>query len=296
MTAPSGPVVTGIHIHPVKSCRRIEVDSAVVDEYGLHGDREWQIQGPVGQMMTQRKFPAMARIQPVPLPGGLRLQYDGLPDLDVARPASADGEGKTMTGRVPLGDAGDEAADWLQRALSIECRLTAVTVGYERRVLIGGDDVFGQQASLVDAAPIHLVSAASHRFLVQDALEPFPVERFRPNLVVDGCDPWVEDTWRQVSIGEARIRVALPWPRCVMPQVDQDTGERHREPAVVLKRLRWCSEAPDLAEALQALVTGTTLFGVAGSIAPAGAVITRGTPVDVLETGDALLAPPPGRG
>jgi uncharacterized protein YcbX len=286
------PVVTGIHIHPVKSCRRIELDRAVVDEYGIDGDREWQIQGPARQMMTQRKFPDMARIQPVPVPGGLRLQCDGMPDLEVQRPTVASGQGKTMTGLVPLGDAGDEAAAWLERVLSIECRLTAIAWGYERRVLIGGDDVFGQQASLVDAAPIHLVSAASHRFLLQDAVETFPIERFRPNLVVDGCEPWVEDTWRELSIGDARIRVALPWPRCAMPQVDQDTGQRHREPAVVLKRHRWCTEAPDLPEGLHALFTATTLFGVAGSVEPAGAVITVGTPVEVLETGPALLAPP----
>jgi uncharacterized protein YcbX len=294
MTDDSGPVVTGIFIHPVKSCRRIELDVAVVDDYGLEGDRRWQVQGPAGQMMTQRKFPDMARIQPLPVPGGLRLHCDGMPDIEVQQPEVANISGKTMTGLVPVADAGDEAARWLARVLSIECRLTAIATGYERRVLIGGDEVFGQQASLVDAAPVHIVTAASHRFLLQHAVEPFPIERFRPNLVVDGCEAWAEDTWRELSIGDARVRVALPWPRCVMPQVDQDTGQRHREPAVVLKRHRWCSAAPGVSGELQALLTSTTLFGVAASVGPTGTVITKGTPVDVLKTGPALLAPPVG--
>ena len=288
----NGPIVTGIYLHPVKSCRRVAVDHAVVSRYGLEGDREWQVQGPAGQLMTQRKFPALARVQPVPIPGGLRLQADGMPDLDVERPVAVNSAGNTMTGRVAVADAGDEAAAWLEQVLSIGCRLTTIASGYERRALIGGDDPFGQDVSFVDAAPLHLVSAASHRFLLAHAAEPFPIERFRPNLIVDGCEPWAEDTWRSLSIGDARIRVVLPWPRCTVPQVDQDSGQRRREPAVVLKRLRWCSDASSLAESLQPLIAGNALFGVAASIGPTGATITRGAPVDVLATGEPLLAAP----
>jgi uncharacterized protein YcbX len=139
------PVVAGISIHPVKSCRRVEVEHAVVSQYGLAGDREWQVQGPAGQLMTQRKFPAMARVQPVPVDGGLRLQCDGLPDLDVQRPDTVNTHGKTATGGVSVADAGDEAASWLERALDIECRLTTIAEGYERHPLIGDHDLFGQQ-------------------------------------------------------------------------------------------------------------------------------------------------------
>jgi len=286
------PVVTGIYIHPVKSCRRVEVDHAVVSQYGLEGDREWQVQGPVGQFMTQRKFPALARVQPALVSGGLRLQCDGLPDLEVERPAAVNSHGKTATGSVPVADAGDEAAAWLERVLSIECRLTSIASGYERHPLIGGDDVFGQQVTFVDAAPVHLVSASSYRFLLEHAAEPFPIERFRPNLVVDGSGAWEEDTWQALSIADAELRVSLPWPRCTVPQVDQDTGERHREPAVVLKRFRWCSDASTLPAPVQPLIAGNALFGIAASIAPLGAVISRGAAVEVLATGTPLLAAP----
>jgi uncharacterized protein YcbX len=288
----SRPFVAGIYLHPVKSCRRVEVDHARVSEYGLLGDREWQVQGPAGQLMTQRKFPAMARVQPQPIPGGLRLMCDGMPDLDVPRPGAVDTEGNTMTGRVRVADAGDEAAAWLTRVLSIACRLASIGAGYERRPLIGDVDPFAQQVTFVDAAPIHLVSAASYRFLLDDAGEPFPIERFRPNLVVDGCQAWEEDTWRSLSIGAAELRVVLPWPRCAVPQVDQDTGERRREPAVVLKRHRWCTDASSLPAAVQPVIAGNALFGVAASISPPGATITRGGPVDVHATGVPLIDPP----
>ena len=86
--------------------------------------------------------------------------------------------------------------------------------------------------------------------------------------------------------------MSLPWPRCTVPQVDQDTGERHREPAVVLKRFRWCSDAPSLPAPVQPLIVGNALFGIAASIAPAGAVISRGAAVGVLATDTPLLAAP----
>jgi uncharacterized protein len=292
MVGPRHPFVANIYLHPVKSCRRLEVDQAVVSQYGLLGDREWQVQGPTGQLMTQRKFPAMARVQPEPIPGGLRLMCDGMPDLEVQRPAGVDSEGNTMTGRVPVADAGDEAASWFERVLSIGCRLTTIGAGYERRPLIGGADPFAQQVAFVDAAPVHLINAASYRFLLDDAREPFPIERFRPNVVVDGGEPWEEDTWRSVSIGAVDLRVVMPWPRCAMPQIDQDTGERHREPAVVLKRHRWCTDASSFPPPLQPVIAGNALFGVAASITPAGATITRGDAVDVLATGAPLLDPP----
>ena len=267
------------------------MDHALVGRYGLQGDREWQVQGPDGQMMNQRRFPALARVQPIPLPGGLRLACDGMPDLEVERPHEVDRDGKTFFGRVRLADAGDEAASWFERVLRIPCRLTAIASGYRRRVIVG-DDLFGQEVSLADAAPVHLVNAASHRFLLQHAAEPFGIEPFRPNLVIDGCDPWEEDTWRLVSVGNADVHVVMPWPRCAVPQVDQDTGRRRREPAIVLKRFRWCSEAGSLPEDLREIVAGNALFGVGGSIAPEGAVITLGEPVEVLAAGEALLRVP----
>lgn len=286
------PFVAAMYIHPVKSCRRVEVDHVVVSQYGVAGDREWQIQGPAAQLMTQRKFPEMARVQPTPMEGGLRLACDGLPDLEVRRPTEMNSRGKTMTGGVGVADAGDEAAAWLERALSVECRLTCIAPGYERRPLFGDEDVFGQDVTFVDAAPVHLVSASSYRYLLEHAAESFPIERFRPNLVVEGSEPWVEDTWQTLAIGDAELRVELPWPRCTMPQVDQDTGQRHNEPAVVLKRFRWCSEAPTLPEAVQSVMAGNALFGIAASIAPVDATITRGATVEVLATRTPLIAAP----
>lgn len=285
------PTVTEIHLHPVKSCRGHRVDSAVVSRYGLQGDREWQVQGPEGQMMNQRKFPGLARVRPVPTPSGLRLEHVDMPALDVRRPDEVNGDGKTLFGRVAVADAGDQAAAWFEQILGIRCRLTAIASGYQRRVVVG-EDLFGQEVSLADAAPVHVVNAASFRFLLEHAAEPFEIERFRPNVVVDGFGSWEEDTWRLVSTATVEVDVVLPWPRCAIPQVDQQTGLRHREPAIVLKRYRWCSDAPSVPEAVRPLIAGNALFGVGASIRPEGAVIAVGDPVQVKATREPLVVVP----
>jgi uncharacterized protein YcbX len=287
------PTIGQIDIYPVKSCRPHRVESAVVSRYGLQGDREWQVQAPDGQGVAQTQFPQLARLCAVPISDGLRLEYEGMPDLEVARPDRVDCEGDTyFSGHVPLADAGEEAADWLEQILGAPCRLTAMGQGYQRRILLGDDlrgvgqdclerDVFGQDVSLVDLAPIHIVNAASHRFLLERAAEPFEIERFRANVVVDGFEPWDEDTWHRISTGAVDIDVVMPWPRCAIPQIDQRTGLRHREPAVVLKRYRWCRETPSTSEFVRELLVGNALFGVGASVRPEGSIIAVGDPLEV---------------
>jgi uncharacterized protein YcbX len=285
------PAVSSLHVYPVKGCRAVDLDRAVVGPYGLVGDREWQVIDEDGRFLTQRRHPQLVRVAPALAECGIRLRAEGHADLEVVRPRVADRRAQTFSGEVQVGDAGDAAAAWLQRVVGVPCRLTAIAPGYSRR-LPEAFDVFGQEVSLSDAAPVLVASDSSHRFLVERAAEPFGIDRFRPNVVVRGSAPWEEDTWHVFTVGGSTMRAGLPWPRCTVPQVDQRTGERHREPAVVLKEHRWCAEAPELSDAVQALVCGNALFGVGCSAAPEGAVVAVGDRVDVLERGDPVLAAP----
>jgi uncharacterized protein YcbX len=111
-------------------------------------------------------------------------------------------------------------------------------------------------------------------------------------VTVDTGVAWVEDTWRDFTIGGARLGLGLAWPRCTVPQVDQVDGSRHREPAKVLKRHRWCSEAASVDEALRPLFEGNALFGIGCSVQPTDAVIAVGDDVDVHETGTPIIPAP----
>jgi uncharacterized protein len=283
--------VTALHLHPIKGCHRIEVDQAIVSPLGLAGDREWQVvRDPLGgeqPFLTQRTAPQLTRVHPTLTEAGIVLRADGMPDLAVDRPAVADTTTIHYSGESLAADAGDDAAAWFGEIVGEPVRLVGVAPGYER-------DVFGAfrtHAAFTDAAPLLVANDASHAFLAERAVEPFGPERWRANVWVDGAEPWVEDTWRVVHVGPSRavVTLVIPWPRCAVPQVDQEDGTRHREPAIVLKQHRWCREIPEGLTPLATMLPGNALFGMAGAIEPAGATIAVGDEVVVVETGRALI-------
>jgi uncharacterized protein YcbX len=70
-----------------------------------------------------------------------------------------------------------------------------------------------------------------------------PMNRFRPNIVVEGSIPYAEDGWKDVRVGEALIRGAKPCGRCEVTTTDQATGERRGpEPLATLGTYRSSDE------------------------------------------------------
>jgi uncharacterized protein YcbX len=64
------------------------------------------------------------------------------------------------------------------------------------------------------------------------------MNRFRPNLVIAGTEPWAEDDWKRIAVGEVTFRVAKMCGRCVVTTTDQQTAERGKEPLRTLGRHR----------------------------------------------------------
>lgn len=282
-------VLTAIHLHPVKSCRRIEVAEATVAAGGLAGDRMWQLVSDDGKVVTQRRYPVLALVQPALVAGGMRLTGPGGVAVEVADPAAPDRVVRALLGdEVPVADAGDEAAQWFSAVVGVGCRLVGLCDDGARRIPI----VAGSAVSLADATPVLVANEASRRDLEARATEPFGMDRFRANLVVDGAAPWAEDTWREFTIGAAQLQGLVPMPRCAMPQVDQDTAERHKEPALAMKAHRWCVAAPSLPEGWQPFFNGQPLFGLGATIGPVGTVVRVGDEVTVASVSAPLIPAP----
>jgi uncharacterized protein YcbX len=278
--------VTSLRVHPIKACHGFEVERVAIGDLGIVGDREWQLMdAETRAFITQRTHPELALVHPEPVDDGVLLHAEGRPDLHVRRPASLDTTTTTFTGEVAVGDGGDDAAAWFSELLGASVRLVGMAPGYERPV----PGLFEGQVGLGDAAPIVVVNEASHRFLVERAKEPFGLDRWRTGVVVDAGEPWVEDTWQRIRVGPVTMRFVIPWPRCAVPQVDQDTGARHKEPAVVLKAHRWCRELPHGNPLEQLMLPGNALFGMAADIETRGVDIAVGDDVEVLAAGEALL-------
>ena len=284
--------LASIFVHPIKSCRAVELRAATVSAIGLAGDRLWQVVDGNQRGMTQRQHPILATVQPTLTDdGGVQVRAPGREPLDVALPTHPVTTRSHFGLPVPGLDAGEEAAEWFSSLLGAPSRLVRMANPDGWR-LPDDLDVFGQAAPFTDAAPILVTATASLEHLRAHASEPFGMDRFRPNLVVAGSTPWAEDTWTDLRVGEATVRVVTPWPRCAIPQIDQLTGDRRREPARVLRDLRWCTSAPHVAAAWQPILEGNALFGVACSIGPVGADIAKGDSVVVGDRRPPLLAAP----
>jgi uncharacterized protein len=272
--------LAAIHIYPIKACRRIDLVEIQVSSTGLQGDREWQVVTDQGESVTQSRHRVLATVQPEPLAGALRISAPNHGEIEVA--SCSDDYADSGP------DAGEEAASFFSELLGVPSRLMSIL----GRAGVGAPPATSRRASLVGLAPVLVTNAASLRDLRRRTSKPFGMARFRPNLVLETEDPWAEDTWIEFSIGAAQLVGTIPWPRCSVAQIDQDTAERSTEPARVLRAHRWCDEAKGYPSGLRTALEGSTLFGLGSTIGPVGERMRIGDALAVRRTTEPLLAPP----
>ncbi|MFG2129331.1 MOSC domain-containing protein [Streptomyces sp. NPDC048751] len=241
------PQLLSIHVHPVKAFRGLAPREAVVEPWGLAGDRRWALIDDGGKVVTQRQQPRLAPAAAELLPGGgLRLSAPGLEPLtvDVPRPTGTTTV-EIFRDKVEGVLADDAAHAWCSAYLGADVRLVHMDDPATCRAVDPDYALPGETVSFADGYPLLLTTTAS-----LDALNsliaqgdhagegPLPMNRFRPNVVVSGTEAWAEDGWSRVSIGEVAFRVAKMCGRCVVTTTDQGTAERGKEPLRTLGRHR----------------------------------------------------------
>lgn len=240
-------VVQSIHVHPVKALRGISPRTAVVEPWGLAGDRRWTLIDDGGKVVTQRESPRLALAAAEPLAGGgIRLSAPGRPPLTVEVPEPSGtvlvDVFRTKVEAVPAAAA---AHAWCSAYLGTEVRLVHMDDPAVRRPVDPEYALPGETVSFADGFPLLVTTAASLEALNSAIADgphahegPLPMNRFRPNLVVAGTEPWAEDDWVQISVGDVVFRATKPSARCVVTTTDQDTAARGREPLFTLARHR----------------------------------------------------------
>ncbi|WP_417702963.1 MOSC domain-containing protein [Pseudomonas sp.] len=237
------PSLSGLYRYPLKSGRGEVLQRSAVDGLGLQGDRRWMlVDADNGRFITQRLLPQMSQLSALyDARGGLTLSAPGRNELCVALPdPEQDLRGVIVwrdSLRVP--DAGDEAAAWLSDLLGKPCRLVQVPEERTRQV----DTAYaqpGDRVAFADGFPLLLIGQASLDDLSLRVGQPLSMLRFRPNLVVTGSEPYAEDSWKRIRIGEVEFEVAKGCSRCILTTIDPQTGERsvQREPLATLKTYR----------------------------------------------------------
>jgi uncharacterized protein YcbX len=192
---------------------------------GLRYDRRWMLVAPAGKFITQRTHPQMILIQPQLADGVLTLTRQGMPDHQVAAVStdSAPLQVEIWNDRVNALPVSEETDAWLTQAIDAPCRLVYIADDEIRQC----DPEYADErdhTGFADGFPLLLISQASLDDLNGRLQQPLPMKRFRPNLVVSGCDPYAEDGWRKICIGDVTLRVVKPCSRCVITTVDPETG------------------------------------------------------------------------
>ncbi|GAA3997938.1 MOSC domain-containing protein [Streptomyces marokkonensis] len=229
-----------IHIHPVKASRSLSLREAVVEPWGLAGDRRWMLIDDGGKVVTQRRQPRLALAAAELLPGGgVRLSAPGREPLTVSVPREVGTVvAQVFRDKVEVLPAQDPAAHaWCSAFLGTDVRLVYLDDPATRRPADPRYALPGETVSFADGFPLLLVTTASLDALNSLVAEgehadegPLPMNRFRPNVVVSGTEPWAEDGWSRVAVGEVSFRVVKPCGRCVVTTTDQGTAWRGREP------------------------------------------------------------------
>lgn len=231
--------VTYLFVYPIKSLRGISQEVAPVTPFGLRHDRRFMLVRPDGTFITQRLYPELTVFD-------VEMSADRVvvthPDRSsICIPVRGEGVANirasvwddSVDAFVGFPEADSFFSDHMREPLRLAWmpetthRQTDLTYSQE-----------GDRVSFADGYPILLVGQASMDDLNTRLEIPLPVNRFRPNIVVEGCDPWSEESWTHVEMPGAALRLVKKCDRCVVTTTDQRSGERLKEPLATLATFR----------------------------------------------------------
>lgn len=233
------PFLSEIYIYPVKSFSGIKVDSWEVKAKGLHYDRKWMVVDRKNKFVTQRQLPRMALIKTALVHDSLILTAPSMGEITIPLNQSP-GEKMDATiwrDQCPAYPVSKETDQWVSEFLQTDCRLVYQSDETIRTV----DPDYANSNDYVtftDGFPFLIISENSLSELNQKMELDLPMTRFRPNLVISGCEGYSEDFWRNISVGNIKFRLPKPCSRCSIPTIDIKTAEFNKEPLKTLNRLR----------------------------------------------------------
>ncbi|MEO6354000.1 MAG: MOSC N-terminal beta barrel domain-containing protein [Oxalobacteraceae bacterium] len=276
--------LTELHFYPIKSCAGIALQQATLTPAGLMHDliydREWMVVDAHGNFMTQREHPAMARITPRIQGDCLKLRAPGMLELEIPLDLPDPEHAQTLEVRVwddtlIAYDCDALTAHWFSQVLDVQCRLVRFHPHASRVTNSRWTAHADVPALFSDGYPFLLISQASlddlNQKLAAQGRTPLPMNRFRPNLVIDGITAFEEDFIESLRIGAAALKPVKPCARCPIPAVDQITGIVGDDPLDILRSYR-----------ANPKVDGGITFGMNVILLPGQAQVVRiGQEVDI---------------
>ena len=235
--------VHSLHTYPLKGAGGTVHDRVAVALEGLADDRRWMIVDADGTFVSQREVAKLALLRVVGEEGGIRLRVPAAQEMFVRKPDGARRLPVTIwSDMVEAALCTGEVNALLSRWLGQDVRLVFFDDGAGRSVSrdwVDRDTPVG----FADGFPLLVTNTASlaelNRRMVETGGEAVPMDRFRPNLVIEGAEPFAEDGWQSVAIAGVVYDFVNPCARCIVTTIDQESGTRTgKEPLRTLARTR----------------------------------------------------------
>jgi len=214
---------------------------AFVKERGLQYDRRWMLVDDSGRFITQREYPIMAGFSVEIDESGLNIGHKLYPNEFQLIPFEFD---SLNTRKVSVWESDLEVVaipenynNFFSEILGTPCTLVFMNGESLRNAnrLITGKST---KVSLADAYPYLIISEASLEDLNLRLKSPVEMKRFRPNLVIKGCEAYKEDTWKEIRIGHTSFKIVKPCPRCVITTINPEDFKKSSEPLSTLATYR----------------------------------------------------------
>lgn len=267
-------ILSEINVYPIKSLKGISLNEGKTERRGLQSDRRWMLVDENNQFLTQREFPKLATINVEITEDSLevsasyrQIHIPFMPEVNELAKV------QIWQSKCRAKVYENSINEWFSDILQINCKLVLMSEETKRKVnffyAVHADD----QVSFADGYPFLLISENSLADLNDKLENPVPMNRFRPNFVVEDSEAFAEDNWKKIKIGKTIFHVVKPCARCVMTTIDQSTGDKDgQEPLKTLARYR--------------TKNGKVMFGQNLIVENAGEILKVGDKIEILETRD----------
>ncbi|PKG40741.1 YcbX family protein [Psychromonas sp. Urea-02u-13] len=266
------PTLTDIYIYPIKSVKAISQPAALVEEKGLSFDRRYMLIDLDGNFITGRSHPQLTQVDVQFSQKKLQLSAPNMAQLviDPAQFSTTSLTSQIWIDKVNALHCHQDYDNWFSEYLQQPCQLVFFAPNSQRCVKGRNTPI-----AFADGYPLLLINQASVDLLNSKLDNPVSALHFRPNIVINGELPFVEDSWSRIKIGDVEFEVSKPCSRCSFTNVDPKTGIAHaNQPFSTLATFRYHQGDVDFGQNLIPLNNG---------------MIRTGDQVQVLATHDAIL-------
>lgn len=239
-------LITDIYEYPLKSSKGNRLNSVEIGSFGLKNDRKIAVIDGKNRIITGREYPALVQINSEIKDSVLLLKSPGMENL--IQSLNADHKETSATlfrtkvqGRLLVGGS----AAWISSILKGDFKLISTFSSSDSSATrFENEEVYPM--GYADSAPVHLINLKTLAYLNSKLDQKVGLDNFRPNIVVDGNEPFEEDHWLEISINGCKLQLQELTERCIFTTIDPKTSRKDPEvePLSTLAKIRRSKKQP----------------------------------------------------